>query len=254
MEHEPQGQEFVAGEVFDEEYEYFYANRLGAERSEREARLIERLAELRRGERVLDLPCGDGRISVQLARASGNVVGVDRSERLIARAERRGATGARFEVGVMRALRWQAEFDCIVIWFGSFGYFDTHTNRRVLAVFWEALRPGGRLIIDQINPAQVRRDVEGGRGAAVQLIDRGLDLMVDRVTVGDDCRAHTERFLVRDGRVRKLEFSLELVADDKLERCLRDAGFDRVSFSDQHGGPYRAEGRRRITVAHRLPT
>ncbi len=74
--------------------------------------------------------------------------------------------------------------------------------------------------------------------------------MVDRVSVTDG-RGHTERFLVRGGRVRKLEFSIELIDDETLERWLDDAGFEEIRFLDRHGDPYTAARRRRITIAKR---
>ncbi len=250
MDNSPVGEQFVPSELFDEDYEYFYADRLRPERSELEAARILQLVGLGPGDGVLDLPCGDGRIAVFLVQAGCWVVGVDQNEDLIIRAKEREVAGARFEIGDMRAPRWQSQFECVVNWFGSFGYFDTDTNRRVLHGFSQALRPGGRVIIDQVNPAQVRQDVDRGRGAALQMIERGLDLMLDRVRVLDG-RARTERFLVRNGRVRKMEFSLELIDDDLLANWLHEAGFEGIRFLDQAGEPYTAGSRRRITVAQR---
>ena len=82
------------------------------------------------------------------------------------------------------------------------------------------------------------------------MTERGLDLMVDRVTVLAG-RSHTERFMVRDGRVRKVRFSLELIEDQALAEWLHEAGFDRVRFLDQRGAPYTAASRRRVAVARR---
>ena len=198
---------------------------------------------------MLDVPCGDGRIAAELAAAGLKVAGIDLSERQVQRARARGSD-AEFAMGDMRSIPWDARFDCVLNWFGSFGYFDSATNRTVLRGFARALRPGGRLVLDQVNPGQLRGSVEAGRGSMVQLVDRGLDLMIDRVRIIGD-RSRNERFTVRDGRVRKLEFSLELIEDDRLEVLLHEAGFERVRLLDQAGNGYTSSSRRRVAVAVR---
>jgi SAM-dependent methyltransferase len=58
----------------------------------------ERLLNLRRGERVLDVACGAGRMARRLADAGAHVVAVDRAERFLARARSRSAGyGGRIE-------------------------------------------------------------------------------------------------------------------------------------------------------------
>ena len=55
--------------------------------------------------RVLELGCGTGRVSLPLASAGVDLVGVDRSAPMLARAQRRAARGARVARGVSRAKR-----------------------------------------------------------------------------------------------------------------------------------------------------
>ena len=239
----------VPREVFDEDYDVFYAELLTPERSARDAELIQRLCRLEPGERVLDVPCGDGRIAVRLAEAGLEVVGIDREERFVERARAAAPPGASFEAGDMRALDRRGEFDCVVNWFSSFGYFDTATNQAVLRSFREALRSGGRLILDQANPERLRRGVEAGGGSFVHMAERGQDLLVDRVTMVGEHRSLTERFVVRGGRVRRLEFELEQLPADELERWLRDAGLDDVRVYGDGGAPFRNDSRRLIAVA-----
>jgi SAM-dependent methyltransferase len=237
----------VPPELFEEDvYDHFYGDGL-EQGSEAQALLIARLAELRSGADVLDVPCGDGRIAARLARLGCRVVGVDRSERFIARAAQR-PEDVRFEVGDMRALRYQAEFDCVVNWFSSFGYFGAATNRAVLRAFRQALRPGGRLVLEQRNPVLTQRAVDAGGGSTAHVVDRGLDLLADRVRIDGD-RVRVERFVVRDGHVRKLEFSLEIFTDVVLTSALHDAGFMEVQFFDADGQPFRPESDRLIAVA-----
>jgi SAM-dependent methyltransferase len=135
------------------------------------------------------------------------------------------------------------------IGFTSFGYFDASTNRAVLRAFRRALRPGGRLVLELRHPAVLRRAVEAGGGTTAHVIDRDLDLLVDRVSIDGD-RSRTERFVVRDGRVRTLEFSLEILDSQALIAALQQAGFAEVQLLDERGMPLSADSARVVAVAY----
>lgn len=79
----------------------------------------------------------------------------------------------------LRELAYTARFDVVINWFTSFGYFDDAGNQRTLENFRRALRPGGKLLIEQHNrDAVVRRLAPEFAGVT----EKGDDLMVDRVT------------------------------------------------------------------------
>ncbi len=98
-----------------------------------ETRVLRKVLKLRKGSRVADVPCEDGRISLELARAGCRVVGVDACEPSVRRARRQfrkaGLQGT-FHHGDMRDLQLACEFNAVINWWGSFGYFDEETNRR----------------------------------------------------------------------------------------------------------------------------
>ena len=77
------------------------------------------LIELNRSERILDVGCGDGKITAQIARRVpiGSVVGVDPSHDMIRFARENfgaGSPNLRFEVADARSLSFQHEFDLAV--------------------------------------------------------------------------------------------------------------------------------------------
>jgi SAM-dependent methyltransferase len=239
----------VPPEIFDDDYLHFYSEILGEERSDADAETVTQLLSLRRGTRVLDVPCGEGRIAGRLAREGCEVVGVDSSERFLALARERYPE-VRFVAGDMRKLDYESEFDAVVNWFTSFGYFDPATNDSMLAAFARALRPGGRLLLELHNPDRLARAVELGGGSAAMVTERDGDLMVDRVSYDPaEGRSRTERWIVRNGAIRKLEFSLEQVPAPQLAVRLRQAGFDEVQLLGKGGAPFDTEGPRLIAVA-----
>jgi SAM-dependent methyltransferase len=103
---------------------------------------------------LLDVCCGSGRHAVPLARSGYRVVGVDFNERVIEAAARAagGVAGLTFVTADMRQLRAVTAvfppFDGVVNLWQSFGFFDDDTNVRVLRSFHDALRPGGRCLLD----------------------------------------------------------------------------------------------------------
>ncbi len=116
---------------------------------------IERILHLRKGSRVLDLACGAGRHSIELAKRGYRVVGYDLSEALLKEARgaaKRAKAKVAFVRGDMRALRYRGEFDAVVNMFSSFGYFgEAGEDRKVLAGVARALKPRGKFLMERFN-------------------------------------------------------------------------------------------------------
>ena len=119
-----------------------------------EAAFIKRALKLRKGQAILDAPCGAGRVAVHLAHMGCRVTGVDLRQSFIQRAQERflseGLSG-QFIAMDLRELAFVEEFHGICNWGGSFGYFTDAENLDILRRYARALRPGGRIIIDQVN-------------------------------------------------------------------------------------------------------
>jgi SAM-dependent methyltransferase len=65
--------------------------------------------------------------------------------------------------GDMRELPWVDRFDGLVNWFISFGYFSDRENKAVLLGFHDALKPGGRLVLETQNVSETRLVVVADR-------------------------------------------------------------------------------------------
>lgn len=121
---------------------------------------------LQPGVRVLDVGCGPGRHALALARRGIDVVGVDLSEDFIGLArESAAAEGlrARFVVGDVRDLAYDAEFDAVIcLCQGGFGLLGGRDEGRALERIAAAPRPGGRVALTAFSAAFAVRFLEEG--------------------------------------------------------------------------------------------
>lgn len=131
-----------------------YAERLTG----REVDFLAEALSLQGTETILDLACGGGRHSLELARRGLTVVGLDAAAPVLAHGRARAAEEdlpVEFVQGDMRALPYEGRFDAVLVMNSSVGFFEDAANAAVIAGCARALAPGGRLLLQCINPYQV---------------------------------------------------------------------------------------------------
>jgi SAM-dependent methyltransferase len=106
--------------------------------------------------RILDIGCGTGRHSLELARRGYAVVGIDLSESLLRKAEQKASERGLDVVFLKhdaRNLPFAHEFDlAIMLCEGAFPLMETDgMNFRILQGAANALRPGGKLVLTTLN-------------------------------------------------------------------------------------------------------
>jgi trans-aconitate methyltransferase len=96
------------------------------------------------GERVLDLGCGTGHLTAEIAASGADVIGIDRSPEMISEARVR-FSGLKFEVADARQMRFEGQFDAI---FSNAVLHWIVEPELVVRAVARALVPGGRFVAE----------------------------------------------------------------------------------------------------------
>lgn len=152
--------------AFGEAYFGAFDKIYSARRGEEEAAFLIRALRIKKGARILDLACGQGRHAIPLSKYGMHITGVDASESLLHVARQRAqANGAdvSFVKGDMRTYRSDDQYDVILLLGNSFGYFNDKDNERVLSNIATSLKTGGLFVLDLPNaPGMLWQRVTGG--------------------------------------------------------------------------------------------
>ena len=233
----------------------FYPYMFGEERLQAAVEQVDRILALTGldGGDVLDLCCGPGRHSVELAGRGWKVTGVDRTPYLLNKARERAA-GAGVEVEFveqdMREFCRADTYDLALSLFTSFGYFDTEQeNARVLRNLHASLRPGGRLVLE----------VNAKEWIAAHFLPSSCDEMEDgrllvqrRRILADWTRIENEWILIGPEDVRRHTIEHTIYSGRELRDLLRAAGFGEVRlYGGLDGSEYGRESKRLVVVGRR---
>jgi D-alanine-D-alanine ligase len=129
-----------------------------------EVELFTSILNVPKDKNILDLACGQGRHSLELARQGfTNVFGLDRSHYLIRKAKsimQQEGLKVNFKEGDARKLPFQSDtFDVVMILGNSFGYFESiEDDMIVLKEVFRVLRPGGKFLLDVADGSYLKKN------------------------------------------------------------------------------------------------
>jgi len=217
---------------FDSDYIRIWGGREKATEIAEQVQGIWELLALHEGSRVLDAPCGYGRLSLPIARRGAIVVGVDQSEALLAQGEKnRGDLPTEHLRYVRHDLReplTEGSFDAAFNVFSSIGYGTENEDLAILRTLRSALRRGGRLLIDTMHRDAVAALFSRGARPAQRLADGTLVVEEPTFDVVSGRVNTTWYWSGPTGQGRK-SASLRLYTVTELLHLLQSAGFQFLS-------------------------
>ncbi|MBN2181843.1 MAG: methyltransferase domain-containing protein [Sedimentisphaerales bacterium] len=202
--------------------------------------------------KILDLCCGIGRHSLELARRGYQVVGVDLTEEYLAKARRQAESEGltvQFVRSDMRRFCQIESFDAVINMFTAFGYFEQPAdNKRVLANIRCSLRKGGTLILDTIGKEILARIFQ----------ERDWHEQDGRIFLREHKMkqnwswAENRWIMFENGKVREFRFGHRIYSGVEMMDMLNECGFRSVSiYGDLEGADYDHNAKRLVVIARK---
>lgn len=163
---------------FDQDYLRIWGQVFTEEVNTKQAAELWSLLDLNPGCRVLDAPCGWGRLSRRLALLGAMVLGVDQSQILLTAAEaQRGELPTerlRYLRHDLRKTLSETGFDVACNIFTSFGYGTEEEDVATFRTLRGALRPGGRVVVETNHRDMLCAFISRGSKASMRMPDGTL--------------------------------------------------------------------------------
>jgi SAM-dependent methyltransferase len=229
----------------------FWRAAVPAEATQADADFLWKQLELRPGARVLDVPCGAGRLTLPLAARGCAMTGIDISrEFLDAAAEAAAGQGLTVALSCadMREIP-RAGFDAAFCFGNSFGYLDDRGNADFIGAVAASLAPGARFAVDFGQTAE----------GVFPSFEPHLDVELGGIRFEEETRydARTSRienvFRITRGEASETKLASQRVylAGD-LVRLLESAGFAVLDlFGSPAGEPFALRSQRLLIVAEK---
>jgi ubiquinone/menaquinone biosynthesis C-methylase UbiE len=198
---------------------------------------------------VLELGCGTGRISLPLGRAGSQVVGIDRSEAMLARARQRVRRArlqhhVRLIRGDIRHLPFASTFELVMAPYGILqSLLRERDLKATLAAVHDVLGPGGvfgiELVADLPSWEEYRKRIslKGWRArqgsSRITLVETVRQDAARRLTIFDQEFTETRR---RQRRIHRFSLTFRTLTVPQMTRRLEAAGFEITALLGDYRG------------------
>jgi SAM-dependent methyltransferase len=218
-----------------------------------EADFVEQALGVQPPARLLDVPCGGGRHSLELAGRGYEMTGVDISADFLkaARGQSAGGPGkVTWEQREMRDLPWQSAFAGACCLGNSFGYLDDEGNAAFVKSVARALEPGAKFVLDTSYLAEVLFPTLQERawypvGDAIVLAQRRYDPAAGRL--------HVEYIHLQDGATDRRSMSARIHTCREVVEMFAAAGFtDIQAFGSVAREPFRIGSGRLFVIGTKI--
>ena len=187
--------------------------------------------------RILDLGCGNGRHSINLAKLGFNVTGLDLSSNLLSIAKQeaeRQKIKIDFVEADMRYFKLYPLFNGIFSFFTSFGFFDDdRENFSVFRNVSDHLVKDGFYVFDYLNESFIRKNL-----VSEDVQQKGDFTIVQKRRIENDMVKKTVR-IEKKNEILEFEESVKLYPYEMISEVLTNFGLEVAhSWGDYSGIPF----------------
>ena len=217
-------------EIFDDDYLRLQP-KLTEWQIKQKVTFIENSLEIRPGGIILDLACGTGVYTVEMASRGYQMVGLDLSLAMLGQAadlaQQKGQK-INFIHGDMREMDFDSVFDGVFCIGNSFGYFDEETNFKVLKDVHRSLKVRGTFLLEIVNRDFVILDQPN----MLWFEGDGCVCMEESYFNYLNSRLYVKRTIILDdGRQVIHNYNIRLYSIHEIGKMLHEAGFKVLEVS-----------------------
>jgi len=203
--------------------------------TEFEVDLFSKIMQLQPDHQILDLCCGQGRHSLELAnKGFKNIFGLDRSRYLIQKAKanaKKIGVLCKFREGDARKLPYNPDtYDSVLILGNSFGYFESiNDDLLVLKEAFRVLKPWGKILIDITDGEFIRNNFQI---RSWEWIDKNFFVCRERSLSLDKQKLISREVIthVNKGVLVDQFYAERLYSKISISELLKNVGFSEIKF------------------------
>ncbi len=217
-----------------------------------EADKIISLLRIEPGANMLDLCCGVGRHSLELARRGFNVVGVDRTQFYLGKAAKQteaDGLNVEFVQCDMRDFCRRDAFNVVLNLYTSFGYFeDPEEDHRVVRNVYHSLKSGGLFLIETMGKEVLARIFLERNWRE----EDGMIILEERKLSKNWSWIDNRWMMIKGNDRTEFRVSHRLYSATELSTLLAECSFTQIDvYGSLEGSPYDHTAKRLVVVARK---
>jgi len=222
------------------------------ERNILEGSFIVDVLKIKPPDRILDVPCGEGRLAIELASRGYKVTGIDFNKHFL-KIAKDNAVKKGLDIDWrqrdMRDIPWKNKFDAVICMWASFGYFDEKGNLEFIKAVSHSLIKGGRLLID----TPVAETLYPTYKTQGKFKIAGVSVMVNRFIDPNTSRNEEHFTFTKKGRRTSYHSSIRIYTYQEIINLLKQNAFAHFkSYGSFSKKPFQFGASRLLITAKRI--